>query len=179
MTITVNYYDDNRKFDFCECSIKDTIYSFLEKSGIKSDVNDDDDDDDDDDKGNPFLEVYLNGQNLPGDSTLEQYLNELHYYALFISKDPTKEIIIKPLPINLEDYQIKKLNCFDYSATDKKTGKEVLIHFLNNAADPYCNCVSCVYINQIMNLPTVPKIIGYIFSIDEEMKKKFNFSFLI
>lgn len=55
-----------------------------------------------------FSSVCLKGRILEPGEKLEKYLDDLHYYALFISNDPTKELQINPIYTKLDDYQFKE-----------------------------------------------------------------------
>lgn len=170
MALRVNYYNDDRSFNSIECQITDTIGSFLHRIQRSEGKEDDDYDE-------CFLAtVCLKGKIIPDADKLEKYIDDLHYYAFFISRDPTKEIQINPTPTNLHDYQFQervKGSQYEFKAIHKKTNKKVLIHFFNESDGSWGNYVKAIYMNHLFNSPSIPRYISHYFSVDDDTLNKF------
>lgn len=167
-SIIVNYYFDDRSFHTMECHTSDTIGCFLSNFNKEKD-------DDDDKNLYSVLSVCLKGKIIPNEDKLEKYIDDLHYYAFFISTDPTKELQINKTPINLNDYQAQKnIGANSFKAINKKTNKKVLIQFFSRSYGSLGNGVKAVYMNHLFNSPYIPRYIGHYFSVDIDTLKKFD-----
>ena len=98
MSVLVNVYNGNREFYFKKCEksalIKDLLIKTEDFFNLIITVEENDD---------IPQSVFLNGIKLSPTEPLEKYLNDLEYNALFISNDPTKEIILNQDPIDIKD----------------------------------------------------------------------------
>lgn len=173
--ICVNFYDDNRYFGRFKCQISDTIQTFLTKALSSLDIKMNSKE-----KHVDLLpSVYLRGHILPSNEKLEKYIDDLHYYALFISNDPTKELPINPIHTNLNDYQCQKEisgEKFLFKAINKQTNQKVLIQFKSIITENWENDVCGLYVSQLISTEGFPKLIGYNFSVNMETLRNFNSS---
>lgn len=159
MSITINYYDDNRTFLYEECKKTDSLNDFFNKTKEgKANINLRSKRDDD-----IYKSIYLKGRKLPLTDPIEKYIDDIQSNALFISNDPAKEIILNQDPFDIDKYKIQEKTKYYQKAIDKKTGQEVLIKFFKNSDFFLGNVVREIYIVHSLNLPGIVEILGYQF----------------
>lgn len=146
MEISINYYDDNRLFHSKQFNQSKTVEEFLHD--IFSE----------DSRDRRFKSAYLKGRKLNKNERLETLIDDLCYYAIFITIDPTKQLILNPSPIDLNDYQnIQQIpnSSHHFIAVNQRTNQEVIISSSQSSLE--------AYIAHQIQLPGVSKIIGHYF----------------
>ena len=160
--IDVKYYLGDHTFDSVSCDSSNLVTDFLKKIEKKN------------------YPVILKGEELDEEKTFEDLIDKLRYNALLVSGEPSRELFLPDKQFNLDDYRdIIFINNKSYkknlcTAINKKTGQKVLITvYENKDTSAFSNLTCGIYIMAMLDFPTIPKILGYSFALDEKSSEIF------